>query len=208
MKLPGSASRAWRCIHLLLLSTFLVQPSLAATQKPPQSPGYELELGARVRVRTSAPHRQTLVGTVTALEAHSLQIDVTKPGSSAGTRMDLSLENVTRLEVSQGRKSGIGRGILLGGGLGLATGATAGAILGFGLSSYPEYRNSEAPVRGALVLGGIGLAAGVGIGAIIGAMSKVESWHGLSLDRLRVSILPDSRSGAPIGGSVRFEVAF
>jgi len=120
--------------------------------------------------------------------------------------MDLSLENVTSLEVSQGRRSRAGEGAMIGSGVGLATGLLAGAIVDHAIRSYPEYQ--DANNNAVVLLGAIGLAGGLGIGAMIGAMSKGESWHRLSLARLRVSALPDSRSPVLARGSVRFEVTF
>jgi hypothetical protein len=161
-----------------------------------------------VRVRISAPHRQTLVGTVIAWERQSLVVNVTGPDNLAGTRMELPLETVTRLDVSQGRRSKAGRGAVIGGGVGLATGALAGAILAQGLSQYPDYQDPGFAVQVVGAFSGIGLAAGLGVGAVIGAISKGESWQALSLDRMRVSVLPDSRSGAPTGVAVGFQVTF
>jgi len=161
-----------------------------------------LEPGARVRVRISAPH-QTIIGTVMVWERDSLLINVTKPARLAGTHMDLSREHVVKLEVSQGKKSKPLKGAIVGVGVGLAIGVIVGAIVG------PEIDNSDnGSFRAAPFLAGFGLASGVGIGTLIGAIRKGESWQALALDRLRVSVLPDSRSRGPMGVAVRFETAF
>lgn len=190
---------AARMLARVAVGIFLLTASdLSAAAREPA-----LEPGTRVRVRIAAPHRQTLRGTVMAWERQSLLVNVTEPASLAGTQMDLSREPVTGLEIGKGKKSRTVRGALVGGGVGLATGVVAGAILG------PKIDNSDnGTFRAAPFLARIGLAGGVAIGALIGTINKGESWENVSLDKLRVSVQPDLRSRGLMGVAVRFEKKF
>ncbi len=94
--------------------------------------------------------------------------------------MTLTRNQVSKLEVSLGRKSNVGRGALVGAGVGLAVGAIAGGIIGASWPDAPE----PAWLTGAAALGAIGLGAGVGTGALIGAISRAERWEELPISRV------------------------
>lgn len=156
-----------------------------------------VELGARVRVRTSIAQRPMLVGTVLAREGQSLGVSVTEPASLAGTRLDIALEHVTRLEVSQGRKSQTVRGALIGGGVGLVAVASICLVL---LAND----NVEGGYEFLVYYSVIGMAAGAATGGLVGTMIKAESWRDVSPARLRVSLGPHARDGMAMRIMVRF----
>jgi len=171
---------------VLSVSVLLPFTSLSAQEQPPIEPGS--------RVRVSAPdlamHRQ--VATLEAWRGDTLVL--ARPWT-----MDCPLASVTRLEVSQYRKSNCGKGALIGGGIGVAVGALIGAM-------WTEEGDLGCTDRAACV--GLGAAAlgvtGGLIGLGIGALSKTERWEEVPLDQLRASLAPPHDRRLGIGLSVAF----
>ena len=107
--------------------------------------------------------------------------------------MNYPLTTVARIELSRGRRShsfaGMGVGFLVG---------TAAV---YGLFSSSESAVSGAVSMALAVLFGGG--PGAGLGAFAGSLVVTEGWQDVTLDRLRVSILP-RRNGVGFGASLRF----
>ena len=97
---------------------------------------------------------------------------------------------MTRLEVSRGRKSRW----LSGMGLGLLAGAGIGAFAGGFSSSCTHEWGSLCTMVGA----GTGASLGLLTGLTIGALVMTDRWEEVSLDRLRVSFVPQ-RDGFAVG---------
>jgi hypothetical protein len=115
--------------------------------------------------------------------------------------MTISLTDVTRLEVSQGRKSNALKGLLIGS----LVGVPIGAVLGFvesESSGEPLCTGSTVACAavGAAAVGVVGGLVGLGIGAV----SKSERWEEVPLDRLRVNIVPQRDGRFALGLSVEF----
>ncbi len=119
--------------------------------------------------------------------------------------------SITRLEVSWGRKSHVGRGAAFGALIGIPLGAVVG------LSAYEEcvprgvgwsgvFSCFMAPTEGQTALIGaiLGGAGGAILGAILGGTIKTEHWEEVPLDRLRVSFAPQRDGRFAFGLSVRF----
>ena len=140
-----------------------------ATQIP------SIAVGTRVKV--SAPEISTtpVIGTVRALDAKSLTVDV----SGRTEPLAVPRDRIRRLEVSTGRRSRW-TGALIGGLLG----AAAGAALGNSTASKNAYDVKSADQAGGAVLG---LLVGAGIGALI---PPGERWQDVSSSRYRVSFAP------------------
>ena len=129
------------------------------------------------RVRVSAPEISTtrVVGTVRALDAKTLTVDV----SGRSEPLIVPRDRIRQLEVSTGRRSRW-TGALIGGLLG----AAAGAALGNSTASKNAYDIKSADQAGGAVLG---LLVGAGIGALI---PPGERWQDVSSARYRVSFAP------------------
>ena len=141
----------------------------------PQTRRPDTRRGAHVVTRA-------LVGTVVAFEADSLMVQ-------RGTdTWRLSLASLTRLEMSQGRRSHAG----LGAGIGLLVGAGVGAVIGSGcdLTVVPVSSEAGCIAVGVALVGG----AGALLGAVIGSHTRTERWAEVPLDHLRISFMP-RRSG-------------
>ena len=110
----------------------------------------------------------------------------------------LSLASLTRLEMSQGRRSHAG----LGAGIGLLVGAGVGAVIGSGCHAVvvPVSSGVGCIAVGAAVIGG----AGALVGAVTGALVRTERWAEVPLDRLRVSFTSDRGGALTIRASLRF----
>lgn len=106
---------------------------------------------------------------------------------------------ITRLEVQRGRRSGVGRGALVGG----LFGAGAGFILGTAAAAEPCdfvcYGAEVIPVSIA-VLG----AAGAGLGALIGAATPVRPWEEVPRASYRPALVSLGPGGVGVGVTVRF----
>ena len=154
--------------------------------------------GARVRVSVPTFNPTTRlrgqarwVGTLVTLSADTL---VLKPKDQSAP-LAIPLASVTRLDVSRGRVSCTGRGIL--------TGSLASLALGLGLlaSASPEDIGDAPPAAGLIFLA-VFTVPGAVIGGIVGSKVGGERWEPVPLDRIRVSILPQR------GGGVRLAAAF
>jgi hypothetical protein len=176
-----------RLVKLVVMSlTVAPLVTISSQELPPLKPGD--------RIRATAPtlSPSPLVGTVVAFEANSLMV---KRGT--GTRR-LSLASLTRLEMSQGRRSHAA----LGAGIGLLVGAGVGAVIGSGCKAIIVPVSSEGGciAVGAAAIGG----AGALVGAVTGALVRTERWAEVPLDRLRVSFTSDRGGALKIRASLRF----
>jgi len=165
----------------------------AAQQVPP------IETGSRIRVTAPALGIDKLVGTSVEADATRIRVQADDQASP----MTISLADMTRLEVSQGRKSNALKGL----GVGALIGAPIGAVLGY-LAS-PEQSSGEAVCTGSTVsCVAVGAAAvgvtGALVGLGIGALAKSERWEEVPLDRLRVNIVPLRDGRFALGLSVVF----
>ena len=160
--------------------------TIASQELPPLKPG------DRIRVAAPTLSPGPLVGTVVAFEADSLMVQ-------RGTdTWRLSLASLTRLEMSQGRRSHAG----LGAGIGLLVGAGVRAVIGSGCHAVvvPVSSGVGCIAVGAAVIGG----AGALVGAVTGALVRTERWAEVPLDRLRVSFTSDRGGALTIRASLRF----
>ncbi len=180
-----------RTVTSLTVGLLLVSVTSLSAQEPPP-----IEAGSRIRVTAPSTGVDKLVGICLSTSGDSLRMQADEQASP----MTISLADVTRLEVSQGRKSNTLRGL----GIGFLVGAVAGGLLATqvdveeGLDPGPE----ELILYGAVV-GGAAFGA---IGAGIGALSKSERWRWkeVPLDHLRVSIVPLFDGRFALGVSVAF----
>ena len=134
-----------------------------------------LATGTRVRVSAPDISATPVVGTVRALDATTLTVDVRGRSEPLAVPRD----RIHQLEVSSGRRSRW-TGTLVGGLLG----AAVGAIVGDSSASKHAYDIRSADQAGGAVLG---LLVGGGIGALI---PPGERWQQLSSSRYRVSFAP------------------
>ena len=158
---------------LLLLLIPLSFTSLAAQDT--------LTAGDKVRVTTE---EERIVGYWVGLDDNQLTLNTEARHSS----LVLPLASLTKLEVSQGMKSHIGRGALLGLLLGLVS-AVAVCVATVEEAETNTFapdllRPCNGGLTGAVFLGSVTL------GVIIGAAVKTESWQDVPLDRIRVSLTP------------------
>jgi hypothetical protein len=123
-----------------------------------------------------------ITGTLTQLGPDTLRIlpDGAQPDAPSTA---LVIHSVTRLEVSEGRKSNVGKGALIGGGVGLALGG------GFALLAASKV-DTEVSTGEVLAFTGITAAVGAGIGALIGSLGGSERWTEYPMGHLRISLAP------------------
>jgi len=181
-----------RSAAFVIAALFL--PTAVAAQEPP------IKVGEQVRYWTPQTNIATY-GTLTRWEADSFAI----------ADNWIPITSVTMLEVHRGQKT-LGTAIGAGGvaALTLVVLAVVHVVECTDLS-FMEPSNCGGFFQrdlgnGVTVLGAIGIGAGVGLvgGALVGATRKTDRWVPVSLDQLRVTIVPlrDGRLG--IGASVRF----
>ncbi len=173
-----------------------VLPLLVPLQYTSAQQGPPIETGSRIRVTAPALGVDKLVGH--SVEADATQVRVQVEDQAAP--LTISLADVTRFEVSQGRKSNALKGL----GFGAVIGVSTGAVLGLLASSGESYDN---PCEGNTVACAAVGAAAVGVtGALvglgIGALTKSERWEDVPLDRLQVSLAPLCHGRLALGLSV------
>ncbi len=145
-------------------------------------------------VRFSQPGEGTHTGTVVALTADTLKVQLT--GSAEPAR--LPLDQVTRLEVSRGRERHPGYA-----GVGALIGLSVGAVGGFA-AGEDDCRGKWVCINrpgGALLGGGIFGAAGAVLGLVAGAIPS-ESWERVHLEGHRVGLVTP-----PVGQGVGLRFA-
>jgi len=148
-----------------------------------------VEPGARVRVTAPACNLDRRAGTLEATRGDTL---VLADGDFTSRCLQ---SDVTRFEVSQGRKGHPWRGA----GIGFVSGVVLGSVIGYGECG------SDCPHEtGALILGGIGALVGPIVGAIVGSRIKTDRWEEIPLDQLRVGLAPQRDGRLGIGWSVVF----
>jgi hypothetical protein len=160
---------------LLAVSCFAIAVPARAQDGP------ALAAGARVRITVPSRNVTKQVGTLQAVLADTLVIDLL--GARLGELLRVPLDSVTRLDVSDGRHRQTGRGA----GIGFLAGAAVGAILGPLTMECPDYGCDTSPavaaVVGGLALGGLGALVGLGIGAA----TTSETWKEVPVSALRAS---------------------
>ncbi len=173
-------------VTFVLICMFGGAPTEIAAKEP-------LASGSRVRVTAPDCALREQAATLQALRADTLVLETT----------ECPLASVTRLEVSQGRKTNVGLGIFLG--------SAAGAL---GAAVYCSRDANEFSDEGKCeglgtadytwpIIFTVGIIGGV-VGGIIGYEIKTERWEEIPLDQLRVSLAPQGDGGFALGFSVRF----
>ena len=149
----------------------------------------ELIPGVHVRVRAPGSLAGRFAGTVVARTADSLTI-----ASDEGVPVQLPLSRLTAVEISRGqsRSKGAMKGMLWGGGIGLAAGLIS--------DSGQENCTRDCILRSEMI--GYGLLGGIMWGAGIGAIVQSERWERLDLP-VRTALLR-TRGGPTVVVSISF----
>lgn len=138
---------------------------------------------AGVRVRVTAPEIDPapIVGRVLRVEADSLHL-VRQGEGGIAVPLSIPLDGIERLEVSDGTNRHFGKGLLIGGGIGL---------IGLGLIGGEGLRDTDFGYTGGFVLGGaVGLAGGAAVGFLVGGVTRTEKWAHLPPQLWRTSARP------------------
>ena len=158
----------------------------------PLYPVYAQEVGVGDRIRVQA--RQTgepdgssdtpvfkTTGELTGWANDSLWIDSSGHGS-----IPIHLSSVEKLEVSDGRSSNAGKGMV--------TGTVIGGFVGFSLvlSAAAAFGDlSDAFSSDGLKYVVVGAGVGFVIGTAVGALSSGDAWREVTLGDLRVAVAPN-----------------
>jgi hypothetical protein len=165
-----------RCLALFLAVLGTGAP-IALAQAPPAPPHLKLPAGIRVRVRTYSLPKQTIEGTLLSADSSAVTLVPKSEQPLLGREMKLPAADVTRMDVSLGKRRHWWQGALIGAALGLAVGFTDDVD--------PVLCKTNENVlcsRGeALAVYGLSMAAG---GAAIGAFIKTDEWTPVALDTL------------------------
>ena len=170
---------------LTVLAVLLLAPLAdALTQQLP------LEAGQRVRVTVPSLDVSKQETRFERLNGDTLVV------SSAS----YALSDVTRLEVSRGRRSMAGKGTLFG----FVGGAAVGAVIGYSMGDAEGFC-VFACTAGQKAAWGAGIGGGAGAvgGLLIGALIKTDKWERIPVDRVAVSVVPQ-RDGFGIGVRIAF----
>jgi hypothetical protein len=154
----------WRQSILMVLGAVLGTTGCA----PAMQHDGVLRPGKTVRLKTTERGARWVRGELVSLDAESLRV---APEGRADTVV--ALMQVRRLDVSRGRRSRVGRGALLGTGIGAAAGLIVALIAVPSESSSDHFITTDA-VRFVVTL--LGAVAGAGTGVVVGALSRAERW--------------------------------
>lgn len=151
--------------------------------------------GARVRVTAPTDNLKGAIGTVAEVRVDSIVL-VSKGGSRA-----VALTNITRLDVSTGRRSMFLRDT----GIGLGIGTLAGVVIGY--ATYQECEEEgfmscflvpEDRGQAAMWGGVVGGAAGTLTGALIGVFHRGDRWRPVRVST-KVAVRPAAGGGITVG---------
>ena len=161
------------------MALLLVSPAQA--QEPDPAP----LLGQRVRVST--PSGPSVTGRLVEQDGTRLVVSDAK-----GSLTAIPVADVSRLEVSAGRKSKALLGAVIGAAVGLGVGLWAA-------TTWCAESGCDNEAGGVLVLG----AGGAGLGALVGAAIKIEKWQPVLANHPQSRFAPGS-SGWRASLRVRF----
>ncbi len=184
---------ATRIVSLALVPVLTLLGDLRAQERRPIVPG--------VTVRVSAPPvvEKHVVGFVVSLDRDTLVLNV----EGRAAPLMIPLVSVGVLEVHRGRKSRIGRGALIGLGVGVAV----GGVSGFGLCEMDETKSGcefHEHIFGSLISGALFGLLGGGFGALIGVAVRTDRWEAVPLERIRVGLTRHGGRGLALTASVSF----
>lgn len=180
--------RSRRTTPVVLACVGLLASSVARAEDPASVD--PIVVGSKVRLRTTTVQR-ALRGTVVDMDERSLVV------SDRHRPVRVSREDITRLEVSTGRRGQAIKGMAIGAAIGGGT---------FAVISRDEYcadydPGEECPSRAEMVA--TGLLGGALWGALIGHFLKTERWGAVTLDRAQVRVTPSrARGGVGLAVSV------
>ena len=172
-----------RIVLVLVLVTVSLNIPLAAQGTAPDT------AATRVRIR-QAGVREPTIGIITQFDADSIHLRAVE-GDLAIARADIS-----KLEISRGRRSNTDRGAKKG----FLIGAAVGAVLGISVVADPDaywYDGGAEIIPEAMAI--IGLEGGL-IGAGIGALSHSEHWQKSRTDSPTLSLYVAPRQGGAVMG--------
>ena len=150
--------------------------------------GAAILVDSRVRVLAPGVAAGRMKGRVTAADERTITVAVDDAMS-----VRIPRQAISQLEVSTGRKRPWLKGLVVG--------AVAGAA--FWYSTYQETDCAAYQVCSRAQAVGQGALGGAGIGALIGVLRRVDDWHGIPLQGVRVGVAP-ARDGAAVSVSVPF----
>lgn len=179
-------------LNALVLAVCLATLGQDAAAQRPSGP-VPLLAGSRVRVKTP-----TLVAPLIAnfLEQRGDTLVFIEDDRGRGV-WSFGISQIERLETSDGEaganKRPIGRGAVIGSGVGLLAG------IGFATAFTPSDSTRE---YNKILTAALGAGVGAGIGAIIGSRVKSERWVNVPLPR-QLSVGPNGRGGYTIAFGFR-----
>ncbi len=192
-----------RCVGLLIVGVLalpLIPPAVADAQSP------LLRRGARLRISSPELAMDDMVVGMVATKPDTLLVEHVQPTMSGGRVLEdtvisaVSISGITKLEVSQGRRSNLDRGAWIGG----LIGAGAGMLVGITAAGfdYGGWWDPGAEVIPTTML--VGGAWGAVVGLVVGSFSHRDDWQEVPLESLRVGVAAGPGDRLGIGASLRF----
>jgi len=151
----------------------LLFPLAARSQKPAT-----IVPGSRIRITERGTGKSEVrSGTVVTTGADKVMLKIDPYGET----VPYSTAEISRVEVSQGRKGHTVVGL----GIGFLAGATIGAV--YGVNEAPKGSDSLDITLNSLAWAGIGGGIGMVVGGVAGAIYKTERWEDAPIKNLSIS---------------------
>jgi len=150
---------------------------------------------ARVRLAAPALGLSPIVGTTTFADSESLRF---RPSGDHTTDRRIGRGDLTRAWISEGSRSRVGEGLLIGAGVGIVVGliivtndepAPTGNVVG---DVFAQAFESTFDAMGVVIIGGAGLL----LGGAIGLAVRTDKWREIPLGA-RVGFIGDHGSAVP-----------
>lgn len=181
---------------LICLAFLIAAPSSVSAQQEIQS----LEPGQWVRINGE------IEGHFRAVTDDSFIFGKDRLPLESVTQLEVfPLASIKRLEVLTGQRRATKKGAVIGGLVfGIPTAfiwGTLSAAFECGLFCESDSSYDIGAGLAGLVVGGL---AGAGVGALIGARLKSDRWEDVSLDKVRLSLMPQLDGGVALGMQLKF----
>jgi len=178
---------SWISLGLVTITAFA--PARVVTAPAPVP-----DAGSPIRYAIRSDPSRFTVGRLVSLDADTLALERLGSGKHADWQMDrIPTDSIAQLQVRIGRRSNIGRGALIGGGIGA----------GLGLLCAGSYDENEwfSPTPGQCLASGV--VSGAAVGALVGALSRSDIWAPVQLP----TRVPGESPTLPVTTAVEFEAA-
>ena len=156
--------------------------------------------GQRTRISVTNRTPSRFIGTLLQVRSDSIVVQAEQQ------QIIIPRSQVTRVEVSRGQRSALGKGALIGALSGLLGGLVAGSVAcaSYDIAEGTCLNSNDGGQVAFFAPVGLGLLGGLGIGSLIGLASHTERWEIRPLPEQHVGLVIRALPGRRLGLGIRW----